>query len=724
MRQCWPTSRRCLVLWLALVIALLPSALAARAQEAEQPTAVGRRVTVAGVVGATLRAEADGASAALAIVARGEALTIAGPGRVTSGVAWWQVRTDGGQVGYIPAGLLAPLDGAALPAVPLDPVGQPSPALGASIAAAERSAVGDGAAVVPGGFAGASAVDAGATSGGAEVVPSARHQPPGASPTTGPADPPAGPTAQPAAIEGRLRPPRTTVEQRRGRTVTVTQIDEERAPNGRPMGAGRIVVGFKPGANQEARVQAHRAAGAGAAVRAGLPEVAVVEVQPGTVPRALAAYRARADVAWAEPDYIRRVAVQPNDPLLPSQSGLAKIGAPFAWDVTTGSPNIKVAILDCGVFSESSTYKPPDGGAGHEDLRGKIVAERNFTDAVTGADDWCNHGTLMAGIAGARTNTDTPTGVAGLGFDTMLLNGKVLNDTGSGLDSWVASGIVWAADSGADVISLSLGSANPCSQTLQSAVDYAWQRGAVLVAAAGNGGPDQIGDPASDAPASCANVISVGAISPDDGKATFSNFGPPTAPRVQLAAPGVNILSTNYVGTYSTVSGTSPATPHVAGVAALVKARHGGTNQEIVERLLSTADPIAGTGSLWANGRVSAAAAVGPASCSPRPRVTVSPLANGSALDVLIGVEGLGNALRYVRVGGATGPVTNAALSFPGTQSALQGTEYYVPMSVGTSLTFQVTRSRGGAATTVPFTVFDGCGAWNSFVGGGPSAGF
>ncbi len=506
--------------------------------------------------------------------------------------------------------------------------------------------------------------------------------------------------------------------------MTVALLDEETAPNGRRMGAGRVVVGFKRGANQAARLQAHQAAGASAAARTGLPDVAVVEVQPGTVAQALAAYRARPDVAWVEPDYVRRVAHLPNDPQLPSQPAVEKIGAPLAWDVTTGSPDIKIAVLDCGIFSESSPYLPPDGKAGHEDLRGKIVLEKNFSNAVTGVDDWCNHGTLMAGIAGAATNTDTPTGVASIGYRTSLLNGKVLNDQGSGLDSWVAEGIVWAADNGANVISMSLGSANPCSQTLQAAVDYAWEKGAVLVAAAGNGGADQQGDPQSDAPASCTHVISVGAINQDDSRASFSNFGPTSAPRVQIAAPGVNVLSTNYVGTYSTVSGTSPSTPHVAGVAALVKAQHGGSNQEIVDRILNMADPIAGTGTLWANGRLNAAAAVGPTSCSPRPKVAVSAGLNGLSLSVTVSVEGLGNALRYVRIGGDSGTLTNAALSFPGTMSVVQDAQLHVPTTVGGSYTFQVTRTTRDAPTTVPFTVFDGCGAWNSFVGGGTTAGF
>ncbi len=707
-RSCLP--RLLMVFVLVALVLVQPTALLARAQEATAPPQL---VTVVGVVGATLRTGPDGATVAVGIVPQGDVLTVVGPPQTTSGVVWWQVRTANGAIGFLPAGLLAaaPGDSGAYRAVATGE--QPSAPAAGSQAVAATPTLAANLGTDPAGV--TQNVQAGPSS---QVV---RQQP---------APAPGAPIATPATTVpvSTFKPPRVAVEQRRGRSVGIAQLDEETAPNGRRMGAGRIVVGFKPGANQTTRLASHQAAGASAAVRAGLPEFAVVEVQPGTVRQALAAYRSRTDVAWAEPDYVRRVTLQPNDPMLPSQNGVNKIGAPIAWDVTTGSPSIKIAVLDCGVFSESSPYTPPDGGKGHEDLRGKIAPEleKNFTNATTGVDDWCNHGTLMAGIAGARTDAEKPTGVASVGFRSVLMNGKVLNDQGSGLDSWVAEGIVWAANNGADVISLSLGGSDPCSQTLQAAVNYAWEKGAVLVAAAGNGGDDQVGDPISDAPASCTRVVSVGAINQDDSRASFSNFGPPAAPRVQLAAPGVNVLSTNFVGGYSTVSGTSPSTPHVAGVAALVKARYGGTNQSIVDRILSMADPIAGTGTLWTNGRINAAAAVGPASCSPRPKVTVAASANGKALDVTVSTEGGGNALRYVQVGGTSGAPANATLKFPGTvgSSEVTGKVLYIPMTVGTTLTFQVTRANAGEPATVPFTVYDGCGAWQSFAGGGASAGF
>jgi thermitase len=722
----WRSPPALLLVLLAVLLMLQPTARPVRADE----PAPGQFV-VGGVAGATLRAEPSGSSAAVAIVPAGSLVSQAGPDIVGNGVVWRRVRTAEGAVGYVPAGFLVSLGGpTTASAPPAQAVATAAPAVQAadtqlapqtaqgpqtsggappgSVGAAPASSVG----AVPS----ASRQTSESASTTSTVAPASTsidggHVEPAASRLTAPT-----PTASPAPTRAT---PRTITERRRGQDVAIAQIDEETAPNGRRMGAGRIVVGFKPGASQVARTAAHRAAGTVGTESVGLPDVAVAEVGPGTVSQALAAYRSRSDVAWAEPDYVRHVSLTPNDPLFPSQYGPQKIGAPTAWDVTTGQPTTRVAILDCGVFSESSSFKPPDGLAGHPDLRGKVVAEQNFTTATTGADDWCGHGTLMAGIA--ATNTNNSLGVAGIGFNVRLLNGKVLNDNGDGFDSWVASGIIWAADNGAQVISMSLGGDGECSQTLQSAVEYAWTRGAVIVAAAGNGGTDGVGDPTPESPGNCAHVIPVGAIDQNDSRASFSNYGP----AVPLAAPGVNILSTNFIGTYGTVSGTSPATPHVSAVAALLwSTQYGSSNQAIVNRLLQTADPIAGTGTIWANGRVNAAAAVANVACSPRPPVEVKTSLGAGVLNVQVTVSGAGNTIHSIQVGSAAGASTNALVTFSGTWTASQGTTSYIPSQVGTTLTFQISRAAAQHPTTLPFTVVDGCGAWRSFAGGGTGAGF
>jgi thermitase len=528
----------------------------------------------------------------------------------------------------------------------------------------------------------------------------------------------------------------TTVEHRRGQDVELTHLDEETAPDGRPMVAGRILVGFKPGAAQAARQAAHQAAGTVSASSVGLQDVAVADVTSGTTAQALAAYRSRPDVAWAEPDYIKRATLLPNDPCFSAatsacpvpQYGPQKIGAPAAWDVAQGSPATRVAILDCGIYSESSTVSAPDGLKGHPDLRGKVVGEVNFTASTHGADDYCDHGTLMAGIAGARTNVLPAIGVAGIGFGVSLLNGKVLDDLGDGSDSGVASGITWATDNGAKVISMSLGGPGSCSNTLQAAVDYAWARNVVIVAAAGNGGIDGIGDPAPESPGNCNHVIAVAATDQNDQRASFSNYGP----AVPLAAPGVSILSTNFVGGYRTVSGTSPATPHVAGVAGLLwSTSYGASNQAVVDRLLATADPIAGTGTLWAKGRVNAAAAVATVpvvACSPRPPVTITTAPATDGRLVTITVSNSGNTIQSVDFLNLNAATTNAqTVTFAaGSTSTMSvaGTLTVMPKTAASQQSFVLRRVAAGQPTTLQFVVHDACGTWSSFVGGGVSAGF
>jgi thermitase len=704
----WRRPRLLVLVILTALLAIQPTGLLALAQE---PTVT--MFTVVGVAAATLRAEPNGSSMAVAIVPSGSVVSAAGPDAVTVGITWRHVRTAEGSVGYLPAGFLAWNGVGAPPNEPLasSNVGA-SEAPVQSVGAAPSGSVGAGPAPLTSdgssGVAQTGGVVEPSVAGVAAVSSSTARQP--------------EPTATPPTPTPVIPTARTTVERRRGKDVTVTHIAEQTAPNGRAMGAGRIVVKFKPGATEQGQAAAHRAAGSVSSRRAGRADVQIAQVDPGAVQQALAAYRSRSDVAFAEPDYVRRATLTPNDPNLPQQWGPLKIGAPIAWDVTTGAETTRVAILDSGVFTESSTYKAPDGLSGHPDLRGKVILslERNFSDAVD-ADDWYGHGTLMAGITGARTNTAAPEGIAGIGFNVQLLNGKVLDDTGSGFDSWVAEGMVWATDMGARIISLSLSGPGPCSQTLQEAVNYAWARNVVIVAAAGNGGADVIGDLGVEAPANCTNVIPVGAIDQNDQRPTFSNFGP----GVLLTAPGVDILSTDNLGGYSLVRGTSPATPHVGAVASLlVSTQHGNTNQSIVTRLLQTADPIVGTGSIWGNGRVNAAAAIGPVSCSPRPAVTVANAPTGTALNVTAGVTGVGNAVRFIRSGAVAGPSLNALVIFPTPVSEAGGTKTYVPQTVGATAVFQVKRETPGVGSTLPFIVTDGCGNWTSFAGGGPSAGF
>ena len=270
-------------------------------------------------------------------------------------------------------------------------------------------------------------------------------------------------------------------------------------------------------------------------------------------------------VEWAEPNYCIRtpesikvnsqlfkaqIIEPPNDTDYGIQYGIQKINAPEGWKISKGGKRIIIAILDTGVHPN------------HPDLRSKLVPGYNFVSGNPNTSDDNGHGTHCAGIAAASVNNQY--GIAGVGYNCSIMPIKVLGSFGSGTLRDVADGIIFAANKGAKVISLSLGSLQQ-SQTLTYAVNYAKSLGAICVAAAGNSGTGQLEYPAADQ-----NCISVGATNEQDDKAIFSNHG---SSWVDVAAPGVDIWST-YVdqGSYSfaSASGTSMAAPHVAGAIGLL----------------------------------------------------------------------------------------------------------------------------------------------------------
>jgi thermitase len=449
---------------------------------------------------------------------------------------------------------------------------------------------------------------------------------------TAPVQAQTGPVPVPANARGGGDTARTrnVTIQARGQSIQTRTFEQETAPNGEPMRAGGLLVKFRAGAASATREGAHRAAAAQSVQSLSQPDLAQVTVTPSQTEAALRAYRGQSAVEWAQPDYIRHTTATPNDPNFPSQWGLSRINAPAAWNVTHGSSNVKLAILDCGIYTESSTYVAPDGKTGHPDLRGKVVAEQDFTGSASGPDDLCDHGTHVAGIAAA--NTANGIGGAGIGYNTALLNGKVLDDSGSGSDQDIAEGIDWAVSKGAKVISMSLGGGGTCddSPVVKTAIAKAWTAGIVVVAAAGNNA-----DGASLFPANCPNVVSVAATDQSDARASFSNYGI----NVDVAAPGLNILSSDYLGTYETLSGTSMATPFVSGLMALVWTTSYGTSaQAVIDRVLSTAATRSSSDSLGSIKRIDAAAAVGdgstplppsePAISQPDLSVTLSSSAN------------------------------------------------------------------------------------------------
>jgi len=267
--------------------------------------------------------------------------------------------------------------------------------------------------------------------------------------------------------------------------------------------------------------------------------------------------------------------VYPNDPYYGSQWGLTRVRAPEAWALSTGQ-GVLIAVLDTG-----TDYT-------HPDLSGKVRTDidRDFVNNDDDAMDDNGHGTHVSGIAAAATNNSR--GVAGMGWDASILPVKVMDSNGSGNSSLLATGIYYAADHGARVINMSLGGLYSCPSDLQTAVDYAYSRGVLLVAAAGNNGANR-----TVFPANCAHVLGVAATGYYDTLASFSVTGT----HVSVAAPGEDIYSTLRYGGYGDMDGTSMATPFVAGLAALVYARFPTyTPDQAASAILDNAQDLGSTG--------------------------------------------------------------------------------------------------------------------------------
>lgn len=275
---------------------------------------------------------------------------------------------------------------------------------------------------------------------------------------------------------------------------------------------GQILVKFKDTAifDIDKQVKKHGASVLGKIEKL---DVFVLKVPGAAENMVLNALSKNPFVEYAEADYLAQAFFTPNDQYFSDQWGLENIGqsikgvvgvpdadidAVEAWDATRGGA--LVAVLDTGIDQN------------HEDVSSKIVSNKNYTDSPT-PDDLYGHGTHVGGIIAAET--DNSKGVAGGCPACTLLNVKVLNDSGSGAYSWVANGIIFASDNGAKVINMSLGGSFS-SRTLQNAVNYAWNKGVVVVAAAGNSA-----NPSKTYPAAYPNAIAVAATNNKDQKPHF-----------------------------------------------------------------------------------------------------------------------------------------------------------------------------------------------------------
>ncbi|MFD6973213.1 S8 family serine peptidase [Streptomyces sp. NPDC059949] len=259
-----------------------------------------------------------------------------------------------------------------------------------------------------------------------------------------------------------------------------------------------------------------------------------------------------------------------------------QVGAPAAWAAGYDGKGTKVAVLDTGTDLE------------HPDLKGRVGASKNFTDSDTDTDRQ-GHGTHTISTVGG-SGAESGGAKKGVAPGAELLSGKVLDDGGYGLDSWIIAGMEWAVASKADVVSMSLGdpSQTACDDPLAAAAEQLSRQGPLFVIAAGNSGP---GNNTVSSPGCAASVLTVGAVDRDDTTAGFSSRGPAGLRHTlkpEIAAPGVGISAAAAGGrgvyAYQGMSGTSMATPHVAGAAALVKQRHPDwTSQQIKAALVGSA---------------------------------------------------------------------------------------------------------------------------------------
>lgn len=359
----------------------------------------------------------------------------------------------------------------------------------------------------------------------------------------------------------------------------VAQSETGRAPN-------EVLVGVTPGTTRSIKGNIEATLGR---VVGRIPALGVyrVRLRSGqSIANVIADASRVPGIAYIEPNYQFEAFDNPNDPAYAVQQWAPqKVQADRAWPLWSSKAQTVIAIVDTGV-----TLNHPDlVNKLYRDFNGNVIGYDFVNDDTNPTDDH-GHGTHCAGVSAAQINNGVGmAGIAGWNSDpfgsdvnsTKIMPIKVLGANGSGSLVAVANGITFAADNGAKVISLSLG-ATTASTTLTNAIKYAWDKGCIVVAAAGNSGSS-----VKTYPAACTNVISVAATDTTDTLASFSNYGT----WVLCAAPGVNIFST-IPGGYANMSGTSMAAPLVAGEVALLASQAPWISNTVLRNfVLNSTDP-------------------------------------------------------------------------------------------------------------------------------------
>lgn len=268
-------------------------------------------------------------------------------------------------------------------------------------------------------------------------------------------------------------------------------------------------------------------------------------------------------IEYSQPNYEYSICFSSNDPDYSKQWGFPKVRADLAKDLLPEKDYITVAVLDTGLYQA------------HPDLTGKNVSGYNAISSSDSTNDDNGHGTHVSGIISAAANNGT--GIAGVASRSLIMPVKAADSSGIGCTINLSKGIVWAADHGARVINISMAGPN-YDRLLQSAVDYAYNKGVTVVAAAGNSNSSK-----PYYPAALNHVIAVSAIGKSVSKAPFSNYGN----YVDLAAPGADVYSTTSDGKFGYMSGTSMASAYVAGAAAYLLSAGGMLSPDDVEKSLT-----------------------------------------------------------------------------------------------------------------------------------------
>jgi hypothetical protein len=327
----------------------------------------------------------------------------------------------------------------------------------------------------------------------------------------------------------------------------------------------------------------------GANPKASIPQLGlhIVEVPPAAVDAITKDLSGDPSIERVDANNTRKLQGVPSDSLIASQWALPKIGWDTVYGNTSPTSLVKIAVLDTGV------------DATHPDLSAAVGTGTSILDGSNGWTDPNGHGTWLAGIAAATA--DNSKGIAGVAYGgVQIMPVQVLSADGTGQDSDIIAGVIWATDNGASVILMGFSSPG-FSQSLQDAIDYAWSGGVVLVAAAGNDGLNSATFPAGDK-----GVIGVSATDTMDNLASLSNYGS----TIFLAAPGVDIYGTYPNNGYVSWSGTSASAAIVAGAAGFMRAVDPSlSNGVVVGRLARTAD-VAGTQEQTGNGRINLARAL------------------------------------------------------------------------------------------------------------------